>query len=65
LTPTATPTATATVTATPTLAPTLTPTVVSGGGGPPLGTIPTLSPGMLALLAIGLGAGAVLLIRRL
>ena len=63
-TPTPTPTPTATVTATPTLAPTLTPTVVGAGGGPPLGTIPTLSPGMLALLAIGLGAVAVLLIRR-
>ena len=59
---TATPTPTAT--STPTLAPSSTPTVGSGGG-PPLGTIPTLSPGMLALLAIGLGAGAVLLIRRL
>ena len=65
-TPTATATATlvATATPTPTLAPSSTPTVGSGGG-PPLGTIPTLSPGMLALLAIGLGAGAVLLIRRL
>ena len=64
-TATSTPTATATVTATPTLAPTLTPTLISGGGGPPLGTIPTLSPGMLALLAIGLGAAALLLMRRL
>jgi len=54
----------ATATPTPTLAPSSTPTVGSGGG-PPLGTIPTLSPGMLALLAIGLAAGAVLLIRRL
>jgi hypothetical protein len=42
----------------------LTPTVITGGG-PPLGTIPTLSPGMLALLAIGLGAAALLLMRRL
>ena len=66
-TPTSTPTVTptATVTSTPTLAPTLTPTVIAGGGGPPLGTIPTLSPGMLALLAIGLGAAALLLMRRL
>jgi hypothetical protein len=63
LTPTAT--ATATATSTPTLAPTLTPTLITGGGGPPLGTIPTLSPGMLALLAIGLGAAALLLMRRL
>jgi len=42
----------------------LTPTVITGGG-PPLGTIPTLSPGMLALLAIGLGAAALLRMRRL
>ncbi|HEY3172314.1 MAG TPA: hypothetical protein VGK86_07025 [Thermoanaerobaculia bacterium] len=60
---TSTPTATATVTSTPTLAPTSTPTVV-GGGGPAPGTIPTLSPGMLVSLAIGLAAVAVLLIRR-
>ncbi len=68
-TPTTTPTllatSTPTPTSTPTLAPTLTPTVIGGGGGPPLGTIPTLSPGMLALLAVGLGVAAVLLIRRL
>jgi hypothetical protein len=38
--------------------------VISGGGGPPLGTIPTLSPAMLAMLAVGLAAAAVLLIRR-
>ena len=71
-TPTATPTTTPTLlatstptpTATPTLAPTLTPTVIPGGG-PPIGTIPTLSPGMLALLAIGLGAAALFLMRRL
>jgi hypothetical protein len=65
-TPTAssTPTATPTATSTPTLVPTLTPTVITGGG-PPLGTIPTLSPGMLGLLAIGLGAAALLLMRRL
>lgn len=67
-TPTTTPTllatSTPTPTATPTLAPTLTPTVITGGGGPPLGTIPTLSPSMLALLAIGLGAAALLLMRR-
>jgi len=59
-----TPTATPTASSTPTLVPTLTPTVITGGG-PPLGTIPTLSPGMLALLAIGLGAAALLLMRRL
>jgi hypothetical protein len=62
-TSTPTPTATATVTSTPTLAPTSTPTVI-GGGGPAPGTIPTLSPGMLVTLAIGLAAVAVLLIRR-
>jgi hypothetical protein len=70
--PTATPTATTTptstpsttVTSTPTLVATSTPTVVGGGGGPPPGTIPMLSPGMLASLAIGLAAIAVLLIRR-
>ena len=69
---TATPTATATptttrtptVTSTPTLAATSTPTVVGGGGGPAPGAIPTLSPGMLAWLAFGLAAVAVLLIRR-
>jgi hypothetical protein len=63
-TPTATPTLLATSTPTPTLAATSTPTVVGGGGGPPPGTVPMLSPGMLALLAIGLGTGAILLIRR-
>lgn len=62
-TSTSTPTPTVTATATVTSTPTSTPTVV-GGGGPVPGTIPTLSPGMLALLAIGLGAVAVLLIRR-
>ena len=61
-TPTSTPSAT--VTATPTLVSTSTPTVVGGGGSPPIGTIPMLSPGMLASLAIGLAAIAVLLIRR-
>lgn len=61
-TPTATPTDTATPTPTSTATPT--PTVI-GGGGPPPGPVPTLSPGMLALLAIGLATVAVLLIRRL
>jgi len=69
-TPTETPTlaATSTPTSTPTLAatstPTSTPTVIGGGGTPPPGTIPTLSPGALALLGIVLAAVAVLLIRR-
>jgi hypothetical protein len=58
---TATPTATAT--STPTAA-TATPTVIGGGGGPAPDNVPTLSAGMLALLAIGLAAAAVLLIRR-
>ena len=53
-TPTATPT---------TVPPTSTPTV-TGGGNPPLGSVPTLSPGMLALLAIALAAISVLLVRR-
>ena len=70
LTPTETPTlvVTSTPTSTPTLAatstPTATPTVIGGGGTPPPGTIPTLSPGVLALLGIALAAVAVLLIRR-
>lgn len=68
VTPTPTVTRTATATATPTatpttVAPTATPTII-GGGGPAPGTIPTLSAGMLALLAAALGATAVLLIRR-
>jgi hypothetical protein len=58
--PTSTPTATVTPTVVP---PTSTPTAI-GGGGPAPGSIPTLSPGMLALLAIALGAMSVLLIRR-
>ncbi len=68
-TPTATPTPTppvaATATATPTsVPPTATPTLVGGGGGPPLGSIPTLSVSMLALLGLALAAGALALIRR-
>lgn len=69
-TPTATPTSTPTVpaTATPTRTPTLvppsaTPTAI-GAGGPPPSNVPTLSPGMLALLAILLGTAALLLMRR-
>lgn len=63
-TDTATPTPTGTTTATPTSTATATPTAI-GGGGPSPGTVPTLSPGMLALLAIGLATISVLLIRRL
>jgi hypothetical protein len=59
---TSTPTATATVTSTPTLTPTSTPTVV--GGGAASSDIPTLSPGMLAALALSLAVVALLLIRR-
>jgi hypothetical protein len=44
--------------------PTATPTLVGGGGGPPLGSIPTLSGGVLALFAVVLAGIAVLLIRR-
>ena len=65
-TPTSTPTntPTSTPTNTPTLVPpTSTPTFV-GGGGPAPGSIPTLSPAMLALLALGLAATALFLVRR-
>ena len=65
-TPTNTPTTTPTIPATPTpttVPPTSTPTIV-GGSGPAPGSIPTLSPGMLALLAIALAATAILLVRR-
>jgi CSLREA domain-containing protein len=65
VTPTGTPTlGAATVTAT--VAASFTPTVIGGGGGPapPLGTIPTLSGTMLALLAVTLAGIALLLIRR-
>lgn len=60
-----TPTLTATLTSTPnaSASPTLTATANSGGPAAP-GTIPTLSPGMLALLVVGLATVAILLIRR-
>jgi uncharacterized repeat protein (TIGR01451 family) len=61
-TPTGTPTSTSTRTPT-TVPPTSTPTIV-GGGGPAPGSIPTLSGGMLALLAVVLAATAILLVRR-
>jgi CSLREA domain-containing protein len=72
LTPTATPTQTITpggptltATATPTtIPPSATATVIGGGGVPPLGSIPTLSGAMLALLAVALAGGALVLIRR-
>lgn len=51
------------VTATPSTTPTVTPTVVTGSGGPP-GNIPTLSGGLLALLAAALGTLGILLARR-
>jgi CSLREA domain-containing protein len=63
LTPTFTPTVTATPSATPTATATVTGTVVTGPGGP-AGNIPTLSPGVLALLALALGTLGVLLARR-
>jgi hypothetical protein len=50
------------VTATPSANPTVTPTVVPGSGGPP-GNIPTLSPGVLGLLAAALAAVGFLLTR--
>jgi hypothetical protein len=70
---TLTPTVTATLTSTPSASasPTLTftagvPTVTgSGGGGIPPPSVPTLSPGMLALLGLGLATFAILRIRRL
>lgn len=63
-TPTGTPTMTASPTRTATVAASATPTIIGGGGVPPLGSIPTLSGGMLALLAVGLAAAAMVLIRR-
>jgi CSLREA domain-containing protein len=76
-TPTSTPTRTSTPTPTitpggPTFTPTATSTsvppsatsTVVGGGGPAPGDIPTLSGGMLALLAVALAGIALLLIRR-
>jgi CSLREA domain-containing protein len=57
------PTSTATATAT-SVPPSATATIIGGGGVPPLGSIPTLSGGMLALLALGLAAAAILFIRR-
>jgi hypothetical protein len=67
VTPTPTPTLTSTpsASASPTLTATVPPAPPPTGGGPPLGTIPTLSFGMLMLLALGLATVAVLLIRRL
>jgi hypothetical protein len=67
---TLTPTATLTAIPTASASPTFTPQGGSGGGpggggGPAPGTIPTLSAGMLLLLALGLATVAILLIRRL
>jgi Ca2+-binding RTX toxin-like protein len=55
-TPTVTPTATA--------SPTATQTVTGGGGGPAPGDIPTLSGGMLALLAMSLALLGLFVLRR-
>jgi hypothetical protein len=55
ITPTVTPTATPSPSPTPT---------VSGAGGPAPGDIPTLSGGMLMLLAVGLAALALFVLRR-
>ena len=71
--PTLTPTPTATITNTPagvptstatSIPPTPTNTVGTGPGGPPLGSIPTLSGAMLALLGVVLAGIALLLMRR-
>jgi hypothetical protein len=61
---TATATATSTATSTPVATVTATATIVGGGGGPSREGIPTLSGGMLALLAVTLAAIALLLVRR-
>jgi hypothetical protein len=71
---TLTPTATLTAVPTASASPTFTPQPGSGdggggggpggGGGSPSANVPTLSAGMLALLALGLATFAVLLIRR-
>jgi hypothetical protein len=67
---TLTPTATLTATPSASASPTFTPQAGSGdggggGGGAPAPTVPTLSPGMLALLALGLATFAILRIQRL
>lgn len=73
--PTATPTATATATATATPVATSTPAATStppptptvAGGGPgvgPASPVPTLSPSLLALLAVGLAGSALFALRR-
>ena len=62
-TPAGVPTSTATATAT-SIPPTPTNTVGTGPGGPPLGSIPTLSGGMLAVLALALAGLALYLMRR-
>jgi hypothetical protein len=61
--PTATPTLTGTATATATATSTRTFTPI-GGGGPPLGTIPTLSFPMLVLLGLALAVSAFVILRR-
>jgi hypothetical protein len=59
-----TPTVTLTSIPSASASPTFTPQGGSGGGGSPGATVPTLSAGMLTLLALGLATVAVLLIRR-
>lgn len=73
-TPTSTPTSTPTLTATPTPSntpagvatstPTSTPTRTPTQGGAPAAVVPTLTPGLLALLGLALAAAALFLIRR-
>lgn len=59
------PTNTPTPTRTPTLTPTVTTTIVGGGPGGPAAPIPTLSPGMLVALALGLAAVALVMFKRM
>ena len=66
-TPTPTATATATATSTPVATSTPTPSPTVAGGGPgvgPASPVPTLSPSLLALLAVGLAASALFALRR-